>query len=355
MPKDSDNETDFAPSPPPTGRGKKPQSHAQPPTLTAVPDDLPEAEPPKPRFHPRTVAQAEAYGIGPDEIEACESRAELQWLIDQERARQSESRAKQMGRGREDRDGTHAPEAPSPSAPPAKSATPEPAEEDWNFENDLSWAEESLQKELKRIGKMVAKANKSASKDELAEIKKQLDLANQTIQAMQASSHPAVLRAEKLVTTKYAHLFGAGRDADPGSWEAYRYKQLVDFINGPYAESGKATRIPEKDIPAAVAILFPGSEPKGEEGGDAPELPVTPPSKQNAPPKPVVAPPKNGHNRIADWEAGGQAAPAGRRNASSQVKEPSDEGAKKAIAAKLREQGLPTDGPAAAEDDGDDF
>lgn len=344
-----DDDQDFAPpvkGAKKTRDGKRDAAPAgdQTPVGDAPVSAEPVVEPVKSRFHPRTIKQAEDYGISPEDIEACETRAELQWLIDQERARQSERRDGQMGRAATGRDGPQAGSQPAPPAPPEKPAPP--PEEEWAFETDMSWAEESLQKELKRLGKLAMKAGKGASKDELAEIKKQLDDANATIQALQTANHPMVKRAHAVVK-KYPHLFGTdfGDDGRPpeGTDEADVYDSVVNKVNKMIA-SGKASGTPEKDIPAAIAALKLDAKAAGE---DEPEQPAKPVVKK------VVAPPPT-NNRVAEWNDAGQAAPTG-RNGGERTGIPSDKDAKKAIRNGLVKLKAPVDTGDDGSDDMDDF
>jgi hypothetical protein len=338
---DQDFETPARPAKSEKDTRGKPQPVQSPAEATSTPaEDLP-AAPAKPRFPSRMMKEAEEYGFSPEELDEIETTADLRELLAYERSKQGERKAAQMGRVATGREGSQQGNAPAPPAPPEEKPAP-PPEDEWNFENDLSYLEESAQKEMKRLGKAALKASKSASKDELAELKKQLEETQATLQSLQAANHPAVIRAEKLVTTKYSGLFGAGKDAEPGSWEAYRYKQLIDFINGPFAESGKATRIPEKDIPAAIAILFPGSKADGDE----PE-----PTPQPAPKKAVAPPTKPATNsRIEEWNQSGQAAPTG-RNGAEKTGIASDKDAKKTLRNGLAKMGMSVDAPGSDEDD----
>ncbi len=346
-----EDDTDFVPPVKPQ-KGGKPTPQQQPKAETT-----PEPEPaPKSRFPARMVREAEEFGFTQEDLEECATTADLSSLLKYEREKQSDLRASKLGRAGTGREGSPATEVPTSPAPVVKQPTPEP-EEQWVFEEDMTYAEDWLKKEMGRLGKAVLKASKgSASKEELADLKKQLAEANTTISALKSANDPGLKRAMTVVE-KYPALFGTEFNEHgfppEGTDEFDRFVMMTNKIRRLH-QDGKAT-VPEKDIPAAIASLFPGAKADGEE---VVAPPVTPPSKQRAA-QVVVTPTakpaeKNGtHSRIEEWNNGAQAVPTG-RNGADKTGIASDKEAKKEIAKHLRKAGAPTE-TATEEDDMDDF
>ncbi len=347
MPKQTKDDEDFeAVERPEARKGARKPSRQAPPAPLPVAEEI-EPEVPKRTFHPRLVQAAEDLGLSEADIQGCESTADLQFLIRLAQQDARRVRDAQMGRTGAERDGPHTPggTAPAPVSPPRGVSPAEPpAEEDvWNFENDLSWTHESVRKELARMGKAILKASKGeSSKKELEEMKKELAETKQLLQALQSNTDPRVTRAQSILG-QYPHLFGQLDNEPEKSPRRKNYNKLIAYITGPMEAAGERTGLPEKDIPAAMAVLFP-KETRSEEDTVLEELPSQPVRRPQ--PKPV--------DRVEDWNGATQAVPTSRNGNLRDTGRGDDKAAKKAIALELRKQGVQVS-DADYDDDLEDF
>lgn len=275
------------------------------------------------KFHPRFVREAEKYGISQEDIDACKDNAELRELVEFER-REVETQSRQTGRGGD---------RPQPTQTATSPPPPPPPEPEWEIEHNEALGDE-VKAELKKLGNALLKATRRGDKDRIEALENEIAEHKAELAKERQRNHPLVKRANK-VMEKYTHIFATEeeRDADPSSVYAANFERLNRYMFGKMKEQGKLTMVPEKDIPFAIAHLFPGAKPVGT---DAP--PATPGAKGS-----------NGKTRAETWADAGTP-PATHRNGAERSGKP---GGARAAAQKVREfqrsQGID------AGDDSDDY
>ena len=281
---------------------------------TSQDDTVIEKDQPKPRFHPRYLTEAHRLGIPPGEIEACANNSELRELVEYERRavaeeQRSQAAAAQQRQTRADSGGA----APKPHLNQNQDQVDD--EEDWKFEDDEveEMLDPKIKKELKRLGK-ATKLSK-ADRELMKTLQEQLEEARAEIAAMKANSDPKVQLAISTFA-KYPALFGDGRPAD-GTPEAIRQKMTMDYIFGAMKASGEFTGDPAKDIPKAVAVLFPAH------------------TQAAAPPAA-----KDKSSRVDQWNDSAQLTPTNRNGADRTGKPGGRGAAARKVAEKRRELGL---------------
>ncbi len=335
-----DDDEDFVETPKPGKTPKAPAAKAKPAEQVQepveTPDDSPD-EPVKPRFHPRLMQAAEDWGLSPDDIAGCETAQELKDLIKIETDLAYERRQKQMGTSGAGREGPRAGTAPDPEVPSSPKEEVAAIEDDFEaiFEQlkTAKGYDAELMDSLKKVGKEVAGLRKNSNPAKLEKIEKELEEARLTIQQLIASNNPVAKRAQAVVA-KYTSLFGDDFDqyGNPpeGTDERERYDMLVTRVRKMH-EAKKGTGIPEKDIPAAIAALWPGVKAGAAAAADDDEPPP--------PPRKVVPPKAKGTTRIDEWNDSGQA-PATNRNGADRSGVPSEKDAVGVVAKKLKERGI---------------
>lgn len=306
----------------------------------------PKSEPAAKKFPSRLVAEAESFGFTPEEIQEYESAQDLRDAVRHEQlkvARQQEQRV-----GRAEGGGGRSAAAEVATVEPGKPAAPAAAkaeEEDWKFEDDLEAEgyDPKLLKEIKRLGKLVIKAEKKGDDEKVKALEAKIAGLEGYIQKVETRNNPLVKRANAMFA-KFPNLFGDNFDEDgrppANSAEAFRYQSTLDYLLKPIDDSGKTryTGNPEKDIAAAVKFLF-GVELPGEEPAAPKKAPASPGSPATV-------------DRLAVWRGGTQATPTQRNGAERSGVPGGDQGAAKVVNGYLKAKGLPTDD--ALGDDSDD-
>ena len=285
------------------------------PAQKTPPKDSPSA---KPRFPAPMIREARALGISEADIEDCASSSELRDMI----------AVVESAESRRSRKETEAKANKEVEPPP-----PEPDPE-WAFDNDLSSYDDTIVKELKKLGNAIVKAQKKGDESRVEELQKKLDDANERLARIERREHPMVRRA-KLAVAKYKAIFGEEFDEDgrppEGSEASVRFDAMNKYLFTPDANGNIRADLdrPEESIAKAVKALFGFSL---EEPGKKPSA----------------------NGKISDWAQAGQAPPTG-RNGKDRSGRPSNElETKKKVAGKLKSLGLPTDSDLGIVDDDDD-
>lgn len=297
------------------------------PTPKGQPQPEPQAKPS--RFHSRYLKDAERL-LTPEEIEECSSNAELRDLI--EHAEKRVAAEEERSRSRQSRRQEPAQQVVSPPPPP-----PEPQK--YKFKKNLDHVDADLREALQDLADDLVKATKKGDKDRIDDVLEKIEALEAENKALRAKNHPGVRKANKILDSY--QMFGTQEDReDPNSREAKLAKMVEDHIFGTMQEEGSFTGKPEKDIPAAMAVLFPGVKPGGKEA---------PPASRNGHEENG----KPAKSRVDTWADSGDVPPTQRNGADRTGKPGGTRAAVQKVKEKRRELGL-TGGDDDADDDLDD-